>query len=133
VRASDSRGRHATTRRQLFVLPGGALLIDTPGMRELQLWSDESALAGAFPDIEELAAGCRFRDCRHDAEPDCAVRAAVGRGALDPARLESWHKLQRELRWLAGKQDVRIRLEEQARWRMIQKSLSQHPKYRDRR
>jgi ribosome biogenesis GTPase len=132
VREDDSRGRHTTTHRELVLLPGGAILIDTPGMRELQLWADESALAEAFPDVEALAAGCRFRDCRHDAEPGCAVLAAAGCGDLPPERLESWRKLQRELRWLAGKQDVRIRLEEEARWRVIQRSVRNHPKLRDR-
>ncbi len=133
VRPADARGRHTTTRRDLLARPSGALLVDTPGLRELQLWADESSLAQAFPDVEELAAGCRFRDCHHDEEPGCAVRAAVERGEIDSGRLESWHKLQRELRWLAGKQDVRVRLEETARWRMIQRSLRLHPKYRERR
>ncbi len=132
VRPSDARGRHTTTRRDLLVLPGGALLIDTPGLRELQLWADEDSLSGAFPDIEELAAGCRFRDCWHEEEPGCAVRESVARGTLAAGRLESWRKLQRELRWLAGKQDVRLRLEETARWRMLHRSLRLHPKYRGR-
>ena len=112
VRADDSRGRHVTTRRELVPLPDGGLLLDTPGMRELQLWGDDGGLAGAFPDVAALAADCRFRDCAHADEPGCAVRAAVERGALEPARLESWHKLGRELRRLEARQDARARAEE---------------------
>ena len=128
VREDDSRGRHTTTRRELIVLPGGALLIDTPGLRELQLWSGEESLAGAFPDVEALAASCRFRDCRHAGEPGCAVRAAVESGALEEARFESWVKLQRELRWLDARQDQRARAEQEARWKAIAKSMKHHPK-----
>jgi ribosome biogenesis GTPase len=109
VRESDSRGRHVTTHRELVRLPGGALLIDTPGLRELQLWADEESLERAFQDIEELAAGCRFADCRHEAEPGCAVRAAVESGGLDPERLESFLKQRREIRHLELKQDARAR------------------------
>jgi ribosome biogenesis GTPase len=96
VRPDDSRGRHATTRRELVALPGGALLLDTPGLRELGLWITGEGLDGAFPDVATLAAGCRFRDCGHADEPGCAVRAAAEAGRLDPQRLESWRRLQRE-------------------------------------
>lgn len=132
VRADDSRGRHTTTHRELVPLPGGAVLVDTPGLRELQLWADASVLDDAFPDIGALAERCRFRDCRHAAEPGCAVRAAAESGALAPERLESWRKLQRELRWLEGKQDVRVRIEEQARWKAISRSMKHHPKMKRR-
>jgi ribosome biogenesis GTPase len=128
VREGDSRGRHTTTRRELVALPGGAWLIDTPGMRELQLWGDEDGIDDAFPDIAALAAGCRFRDCGHAGEPGCAVRAAVDRGALDRSRVESWRKLQRELQWLAARQDARAQAERQARWKAISKSMKHHPK-----
>jgi ribosome biogenesis GTPase len=128
VREDDSRGRHTTARRELLPLPGGALLLDTPGMRELQLWGDEKGLYGAFPDVAALAARCRFRDCGHESEPGCAVRAAVQRGDLDISRLASWHKLQRELRWLATRQDARARAEEEAKWKAIHKSMKHHPK-----
>jgi ribosome biogenesis GTPase len=128
VREDDARGRHTTTRRELLRLPGGALLVDTPGMRELQLWAGEESLAGTFPEVEALAAGCRYRDCRHDSEPGCAVQEALGAGALDPARFESWRKLQKELRWLAIRQDERARAEEEARWKAIHKSMKHHPK-----
>jgi ribosome biogenesis GTPase len=90
VRESDGRGRHATTRRELILLPAGrGLVIDTPGLREIQLWAGEEDLDRGFADVAELAAGCRFRDCRHAGEPGCAVQQALGNGTLDPARYES--------------------------------------------
>jgi len=107
----DGRGRHTTTHRELVHLPAGALLLDTPGMRELQLWADESALEETFADVAELARDCRFSDCAHGQEPGCAVRAALGNGSLPQIRWESYSKLQRELRALAVKQDVRLRSE----------------------
>jgi ribosome biogenesis GTPase len=96
VRADDRKGRHTTTHRELLRLENGALLIDSPGMRELGLWQSEERVAEVFTDVEELAFACRFSDCLHLAEPGCAVRAAMERGELDGARLESFHKLQRE-------------------------------------
>ena len=96
VRERDGRGQHATTHRELFVLPGGALLVDTPGLRELGIWSDLDTPAG-FDDIDALATECRFRDCTHGDEPGCAVQAAIQNGALDPGRLESLRKLSQEL------------------------------------
>jgi ribosome biogenesis GTPase len=111
VRESDSRGRHTTTARQLFVLPGGALLMDTPGLRELQLWDAEEGMAQAFADIDELAEHCRFSDCRHEGEPGCAVRAALDAGVLDPARLENRRKLKREQEFLRRKMDPEARAE----------------------
>lgn len=96
TRASDARGRHTTTHRQLVLLPGGGVLLDTPGMREMQLWDSDKGLAAAFDEIGTLAPACRFRDCGHDSEPGCAVKAAVVDGTLDAARLESWHKLKKE-------------------------------------
>lgn len=97
VRADDDRGRHTTTHRQLVVLPGGACIVDTPGMRELGLWQGGEGLDDAFADIDELAAACRFRDCRHESEPDCAVTAAIRSGTLGPDRLRSKRKLEREI------------------------------------
>jgi ribosome biogenesis GTPase len=111
----DGRGRHATRHRQLLVLPGGALLVDTPGLRELQVW--EGDLDGAFADIAELAAQCRFDDCRHDTEPECAVREALETGELDPARLRSYRKLERELRAVEARASARVRRELKRRWR----------------
>ncbi|MPY86546.1 MAG: ribosome small subunit-dependent GTPase A [Luteitalea sp.] len=100
VRASDQRGRHATTHRELIVMPGGGLLIDTPGMRELHLWEHDGALDAAFPDIDALAADCHFTDCTHDREPRCAVKQAVAEGRLPAVRLEQYRKLRRELKAL---------------------------------
>jgi ribosome biogenesis GTPase len=111
VRASDSRGRHTSTTRQLVLLPGGGILIDTPGMRELQLWDTGGAVAGAFADVEELGAECRFRDCRHASEPGCAVIAAVAAGSLSAERLESYRKLQAEQKFQAAQQEERARIE----------------------
>lgn len=128
VREDDSRGRHTTTHRELFELPCGAWLLDTPGMRELQLWADESSLSGAFPDVDGFAANCRFRDCAHDSEPGCAVRAALERGALPRERFESWRKLQRELRHLERRQDAVLRAKDEAKWRAIHNSMKHHPK-----
>jgi ribosome biogenesis GTPase len=107
----DGRGRHTTTHRELVLLPGGALLLDTPGMRELQLWADESALDETFADVAALADSCRFTDCAHGSEPGCAVRSALADGSLPQVRWESYRKLQRELRALAVKQDARLRSE----------------------
>lgn len=111
VRGSDSRGRHTTTGRQLVLLPGGGILIDTPGMRELQLWDRGEPVTGAFADIESIGEGCRFRDCRHAGEPGCAVTAAVAAGMLPAARLESYRKLQAEQAFQATQQEERGRLE----------------------
>jgi ribosome biogenesis GTPase len=115
VRESDSRGRHTTSARQLFVLPGGALLMDTPGLRELQLWKAEDGLAQTFGDIDALAENCRFRDCRHEGEPGCAVQAALSMGVLDPARLENRRKLDREQEFLRRKVDPEARQERKQR------------------
>lgn len=119
TREDDDEGRHTTTHRQLLVLPGGGLVIDTPGLRELQLWDvGATALETAFADVEELASGCRFRDCTHTREPGCAVLAAVESGALPWERLESWRKLQRELRSIAVRHDARLRKEEVRKWKL---------------
>jgi ribosome biogenesis GTPase len=110
VRAGDGRGRHTTSRRELIKLPGGALLIDTPGMRELQLWAEEEeSLGRTFDDIERLAPACRFSDCRHGDEPGCAVRSAVESGLIEAGRLASFLKQREELERLAVKRDARSR------------------------
>jgi ribosome biogenesis GTPase len=109
VRAADGKGRHTTTTRQMILLPAGGLLIDTPGIRELQLWDASAGLAHAFPDIQTLAQDCRFRDCRHQSEPGCAVRAAQRGGALQAERLATFHKLGREERFIEAKQDAAVR------------------------
>jgi ribosome biogenesis GTPase len=104
----DGKGRHTTTHRELVPLPGGALLLDTPGMRELQLWEASDGLATTFADVEDVMAECRFADCAHETEPGCAVRAALASGELDRARWDSYRKLQRELHALAIRQDARL-------------------------
>lgn len=131
VRESDRKGRHVTTSRQLVRLPGGALLLDTPGMRELQLLDVDGGLETTFADIHELAAGCRFRDCVHDAEPGCAVKGAVETGRLEPDRLASFHKLRAEAEWRARQNDPIARAREEARVKAIMKSVKIHPKYRE--
>ena len=108
---ADGKGRHTTTNRQLLLLPGGGLFLDTPGMRELRLWESEEGLAAAFDDVAAMAAQCRFTDCAHASEPGCAVRAALADGTLDRERFDSWRKLQGELAHLAIKQDARLRAE----------------------
>lgn len=105
VRESDSRGRHTTTARELFFLASGAMVIDTPGLREIQLWDVEQGLQPVFGELENLARDCRFRDCRHAEEPGCAVRKALEEGNLDAGRLESYHKLQREQEFQRRKTD----------------------------
>jgi len=111
VREHDSRGRHTTSGRQMVLLADGGILIDTPGMRELQLWDTGDAVTEAFADIDALGEGCRFRDCRHAAEPGCAVVAAVADGRLPALRLESFRKLQQEQVYQATQQDERSRIE----------------------
>jgi len=104
VREDDSRGRHTTTHRELFLRPEGGLILDTPGMRELQMWGDEEDLTGAFGDIEDLAVDCRFSDCTHENEPGCAVCEALEDGHLNPAHYQSYLKLRRELAYLQRRQ-----------------------------
>jgi len=118
VREDDDEGRHTTSHRELLLLPGGGVVIDTPGIRELQL--SDAAASGAleetFSDVEELAAACRFHDCAHGTEPGCAVRAALADGSLPGDRYASWQKLQRELRAIALRTDARLRREERRKW-----------------
>jgi ribosome biogenesis GTPase / thiamine phosphate phosphatase len=123
VRQSDSRGRHTTTSRELFALPGGALLIDTPGLRELQLWGASEGVEQAFSDIEELAAQCRYGDCGHTSEPGCAVQAAIAEGRLDPDRLENQRKLQREQAFLRRKIDPEARQQEKERAKVLHRGV----------
>jgi len=121
VREDDRMGRHTTTRRELILLPGGGMVIDTPGMREIQMWAGEEDLHGAFHDIEVLTRRCRFSDCTHNVETGCAVRAAIDRGELDPARLDSYQKLQNELKYLASREEHSTRLYEKLKWKKIAK------------
>jgi ribosome biogenesis GTPase len=132
VRASDSRGRHTTRHRQLLVLPGRGILIDTPGMRELQLWDVTEAARDTFEDIEALSGSCHFTDCRHKDEPRCAVKSAVAEGTLGADRLASYVKLQDELRELDARRDVRAQIEEKRRGKVMGKSIKQFYKQRGR-
>jgi ribosome biogenesis GTPase len=124
---NDGRGRHTTRHRQLLVLPGGAILVDTPGLRELQVW--EGDVDAAFADIAELAAECRFADCAHASEPDCAVREALEAETLDPARWASYLKLQRELRAIEARSDRRIQRELKSRWRSRTREVRRARRY----
>jgi ribosome biogenesis GTPase len=117
----DGRGRHTTTRRELVVLASGGVLIDTPGLRELQLWNEADGLDTAFGDITDLAAGCRFRDCRHEQEPGCAVKEALAAGTLERGRYDGFKKLERELHYLHVKQDRRAAANERRKWKAITK------------
>lgn len=119
VSGLGSRGRHTTTSRELIPLPGGGIVIDTPGMRELQVWGDEDGLKQAFDDVEELASRCRFKDCGHEKEKGCAVQEAVQNGSLDPKRLESYFKLKKEFAYMADRQTMKASAIEKARWKSI--------------
>jgi ribosome biogenesis GTPase len=119
VREGDDRGRHTTTRRQLFLLPSGALVLDTPGMREIQLWGGEEGVAAAFEDVETLAAECRYRDCSHQNEPGCAVRQALEGGLLDEERYSSYEKLVGEMRYAAIKTDKAAQAAQKKKWKKL--------------
>ncbi|MFD8694073.1 ribosome small subunit-dependent GTPase A [Kitasatospora purpeofusca] len=122
ARSGDQKGRHTTTTRELVLLPGGGVLIDTPGLREVGLYGGEG-VALAFADIEELAEGCRFHDCHHAGEPGCAVRAALEDGSLPERRMDSYLKLQRENEWIASRSDARLASERLKKWKTITKSM----------
>jgi ribosome biogenesis GTPase / thiamine phosphate phosphatase len=131
TRVDDDEGRHTTTHRELFVLPGGGVVIDTPGLRELQLWDGGAgAVEAAFGDIEELARQCRFSDCSHNTEPDCAVKSALNSGELSRERHLSWLKLQRELRAVAMRSDARLRREEKRKWQIRVKEAKARTRHR---
>jgi ribosome small subunit-dependent GTPase A len=123
----DGRGRHTTTARELHVLPGGGLLVDTPGMRELGLYDDAEGVDTAYADVALLAAECRFRDCGHRSEPGCAVAAAIDDGRLDPARYTAWRKLQAEAHRQLLRVDARARAAERARLRSFHRQLKDQP------
>lgn len=119
IREEDGRGRHTTTHRELVVLPTGGMIIDTPGMRELQLWEADGNMSQSFSDVELLADLCYFRDCTHKNEPNCAVRHAIENGNLDKSRYESYNKLQRELAYLERKNDKKAQMAEKEKWKKI--------------
>jgi ribosome biogenesis GTPase / thiamine phosphate phosphatase len=126
VREHDSRGRHTTTKRELIVLPDGGVLVDTPGLRELQLWEGEGGLEAVFADVTADAGACRFRDCSHQQEPGCAVRAAWAASGVTPERVESYRKLQRELEHVASLRDERSRLERSRQEKAIHRAARKH-------
>ena len=126
IRDADGRGRHTTVHRELLRLPGGGMIIDTPGLRSVGLYDADEALSQVFSEIETLAAKCKFHDCGHDSEPGCAVLAAAASGDLPQRRLDSWRKLQREARWIASRTDARLRAEDLRKWKVITKSYRKH-------
>ncbi len=126
VRAADSRGRHTTTHRELALLPGGGILIDTPGLRELQLWTGEESVEQAFSELRAAAASCRFRDCSHAGEPGCAVRAAIEAGEMAPERLESYQKLVSEARRHEALSDRLAAREQKRKVKQIHRAIRQH-------
>lgn len=131
IRERDETGRHTTTHRELVLLPSGALMLDTPGMRELGLWDVDEGVATAFSDIATIASGCRFSDCRHQNEPGCAVHEAIAAGTLGEDRLEGYRKLNRELAWLDRKDDPVAREEERKVWIRRNKNYRARMKHRD--
>ena len=130
IRESDDRGRHTTTHRELFQLPGGALLVDTPGMRELGLLDVDVALDASFEDVTALLGACRFSNCTHGAEPGCAIRAAIADETLGEERWEAYLKLQRELAFAARKDDLGLEATERAKWKQIHKGQRARQKHR---
>lgn len=128
VKVFDQRGRHTTTSRTLFSLPSGAMVIDTPGLREVQLWLDETSLGSAFPEIEQASAACRFRDCAHNGEPGCAVQAALTAGVISAERFESWQGLSRESRFLDARSKGPAQRIEKSRWKTISKQAKAYRK-----
>jgi ribosome biogenesis GTPase len=131
VRERDARGRHATSGRRLFALAGGGAVIDGPGIREVKLW-DASGIGEVFDDVAALAAACRFRDCRHEGEPGCAVREAVEAGRLDPERLDSYLKLGAEARAARARRGGAEARAEKQRWRAVSKEIRRLYRDRDR-
>ncbi|AST93581.1 ribosome small subunit-dependent GTPase A [Sutcliffiella cohnii] len=123
TRKVDDKGRHTTTHRELFLLPGGGIIIDTPGLRELQFWETENSLSKSFSDIEEISNRCSFNDCQHESEPGCAIKAAINEGALDIKRFQSYLKLQKELAYFDRKSDVRAQLDEKEKWKRVSKGI----------
>ena len=119
VRDDDKMGRHTTTRRELILMPSGGMVIDTPGMREIQMWAGEDDLEGAFPDITTLAERCYYNDCTHDREPGCAIRHAIESGDLEQERFESYKKLRNELVYMAAREDNSVRRMEKEKWKNL--------------
>lgn len=130
IRESDDKGKHTTTHREMVLLPGGAILIDTPGMREIQLWTSEEGINESFADIELHAQACKFRDCSHKNEPGCAVWTAISGGHLDESRLVSYKKLQKELAYIDRKVDKKAQAEEKKHWKNISREVRHNSKHK---
>ncbi len=130
VREDDSRGRHTTTWREMVLIPGGGIVIDTPGMRELQLWADDDSLKGTFEDIERLAQSCKFGDCSHTGEPGCAVSAAIENGELPQSRYKNYMKMQKEIRYLERRREGRSDMIARNKWKTIHKSMRKFIQHR---
>ena len=131
VREADAKGRHTTTHRELFCVPGGGLIIDTPGLREIQLWEGADGVGETFADIESVAMRCRFSNCRHETEPGCAVKEALAGGSLDSTRFASYKKLREELAKLESRQGVRSQVNERRRARLLNNALQNLSKHRE--
>jgi ribosome biogenesis GTPase / thiamine phosphate phosphatase len=132
VREHDDHGRHSTTHRELILLPAGGLVLDTPGMRELQLWDGDESLTLVFDDIEAIAGQCFFSDCRHRDEPRCAVRDALVAGTIDTRRYESYEKLQKELKYLARRRDKLSEIVEKKRWKKLSRLATERARLKRR-
>jgi ribosome biogenesis GTPase len=132
VREHDDRGRHTTTHRELVLLPAGGLVLDTPGMRELQLWDGDESLQLVFDDIEELAGRCYFGDCHHQDEPRCAVREALAAGTIDAGRYESYEKLQKELKYQARRKDKLSEIVEKKKWKKLSRLATERARLKRR-
>jgi ribosome biogenesis GTPase / thiamine phosphate phosphatase len=130
IRESDDKGKHTTTHREMVLLPCGAVLIDTPGMREIQPWTGEEGISESFADVDQFAEECKFRDCTHGNEPGCAVRSAIDEGLLDVSRLASYKKLQKELAYIDRKVDKKAQAEEKRHWKNINKEIRKKTKFK---
>jgi len=129
VRETDSHGRHTTSDRELIILPNGGMIIDNPGMREIQMWVDGEDMGKNFKDIEELTLSCRFPDCSHQSKPDCAVQDALSKGTLESKRFQSYLKLKRELCYLATRKDQKVRLAQKEKWKKLSQWSKKMRKY----
>jgi len=132
VREFDDRGRHTTTHRELVLLPGGGLVLDTPGMRELQLWDGDDSLQFVFDDIEAVAEQCFYSDCRHEGEPQCAVQEALVAGTIESGRYESYGKLQKELKYVARRKDKLTEITEKKKWKKLSRLASERARLKRR-
>jgi ribosome biogenesis GTPase len=134
IRTADDRGKHTTTNRELVLLPQGGLVLDTPGMRELQLWkaNDSEGVSRTFEDIETLAEQCRFSDCQHRAEPGCAVQAALVDGTIDEARYQNYEKLRKELRHIELSQDKNAQRVEKDKWKKLTRQAKEQANFKRR-